>query len=253
MRERKRIVGSESYAPSGDQGQCPWSRGQGWRFPLKPEAIEKLNEQCCAQDLTFWCFHDHVGCVWMCQDEVELCSATAQFESFVLQFLDRLVHQRCLIFTSTPVNNNKQICIFVPSVLSVPSVLRRCWLGGRKVIRPVKNWVVWWWRICLEPDADLHTAQLMPLPLTVSCFSKIQMVLPFWYWLTQVVPDKGLLNGCKQICIAHKVVTSEASCFNTWFIYFGIRTAGLVRIDRPKHKRGKYNTITVLQYTHTPV
>ena len=28
--------------------------------------------------------------------------------------------------------------------------------------------------ICLERGADLHTAQLMPLPLTVSCFSKIQ-------------------------------------------------------------------------------
>jgi len=34
-----------------------------------------------------------------------------------------------------------------------------------------------WWGtgmvICLERDADLHMAQLMPLPLTVSCFSKI--------------------------------------------------------------------------------
>ena len=30
--------------------------------------------------------------------------------------------------------------------------------------------------ICLEQGADLHTAQLMPLPLTVSCFSKIQLV-----------------------------------------------------------------------------
>jgi len=29
--------------------------------------------------------------------------------------------------------------------------------------------------ICLERDADLHMAQLMPLPLTVSCFSKIQI------------------------------------------------------------------------------
>jgi len=27
--------------------------------------------------------------------------------------------------------------------------------------------------ICLERGADLHMAQLMPLPLTVSCFSKI--------------------------------------------------------------------------------
>ena len=28
--------------------------------------------------------------------------------------------------------------------------------------------------ICLELGADLHMAKLMPLPLTVSCFSKIQ-------------------------------------------------------------------------------
>jgi len=50
--------------------------------------------------------------------------------------------------------------------------------------------------ICLEQGADLHMAQLMSLPLTVSCFSKIQrLVLPFWYRLTRVVLDKGLLNG----------------------------------------------------------
>jgi len=33
--------------------------------------------------------------------------------------------------------------------------------------------------ICLERGADLHTAQLMPLPLTVSCFSKIQICFTF--------------------------------------------------------------------------
>ena len=32
---------------------------------------------------------------------------------------------------------------------------------------------------CLELGADLQTAQLMPLPLTVSCFSKIQIGLTF--------------------------------------------------------------------------
>ena len=32
--------------------------------------------------------------------------------------------------------------------------------------------------ICLERGADLHVAQLMPLPLTVSCFSKIQINVP---------------------------------------------------------------------------
>ena len=33
--------------------------------------------------------------------------------------------------------------------------------------------------ICLERGVDLHTAQLMPLPLTVSCFSKIQIGFTF--------------------------------------------------------------------------
>jgi len=34
--------------------------------------------------------------------------------------------------------------------------------------------------ICLERGADFHTAQLMPLPLAVSCFSKIQN----WFYLS---------------------------------------------------------------------
>ena len=33
--------------------------------------------------------------------------------------------------------------------------------------------------ICLERGADLHMAQLMPLPLTVSCFTKIQIGFTF--------------------------------------------------------------------------
>ena len=40
-----------------------------------------------------------------------------------------------------------------------------------------------WWGvgvvICLERGADLHMAQLMPLPLTVSCFRKIQIGFAF--------------------------------------------------------------------------
>jgi len=40
-------------------------------------------------------------------------------------------------------------------------------------------------------DADLDMAQLMPLPLRVSCFSKSRLVLPFWYSFTRVVPDEG--------------------------------------------------------------
>ena len=46
--------------------------------------------------------------------------------------------------------------------------------------------------ISLERCADLHTAQLMPLPLTVSCFSKIQ--IGFTYLIPahpELVPEEG--------------------------------------------------------------
>jgi len=71
-------------------------------------------------------------------------------------------------------------------------------LVGQQEGHPACKKTEWWGAgavICLEQAADLHTAQLMPLPLTVSCFSKIQIGLPFWYWLTWVVPDKGPLNA----------------------------------------------------------
>jgi len=51
--------------------------------------------------------------------------------------------------------------------------------------------------ICLERGADLHMAQLMPLPLTVSCFSKIQTGFTFLVPAhPHIVPEKGPLNGC---------------------------------------------------------
>jgi len=51
-----------------------------------------------------------------------------------------------------------------------------------------------WWDagmvICMGQGADLHMAQLMPLPLSISCSSKSRLVSLFWYQLTQVDPDK---------------------------------------------------------------
>jgi len=50
--------------------------------------------------------------------------------------------------------------------------------------------------ICLERGADLHVAQLMPLPLTASCFSKIQIRFTFLVPAHPGSPGKGPLNGC---------------------------------------------------------
>jgi len=38
--------------------------------------------------------------------------------------------------------------------------------------------------MCLGEGSDLHIAQLMPLPLTVSCSSKSRLVLPSWFYLS---------------------------------------------------------------------
>ena len=51
-----------------------------------------------------------------------------------------------------------------------------------------------------ERGADLHMAQLMPLPLTVSFSSKIQIGFTFLVWAHPGSPGKGPLNGCVCVC-----------------------------------------------------
>ena len=52
--------------------------------------------------------------------------------------------------------------------------------------------------ICLEQGADLHSAQLMPLPLTVSCFSKIQIGFTF---LVPAHPGSPGQRAVKRVCV----------------------------------------------------
>ena len=52
--------------------------------------------------------------------------------------------------------------------------------------------------ICLERGADLHMAQLMPLPLTVSCSSKVQIGFTF---LVQAHPGSPGKRAVKQVCV----------------------------------------------------
>ena len=52
--------------------------------------------------------------------------------------------------------------------------------------------------ICLERGADLHMAQLMPLPLTVSCFSKIQIGFTF---LVPAHPGSPGQRAVKRVCV----------------------------------------------------
>ena len=57
--------------------------------------------------------------------------------------------------------------------------------------------------VCLEQGADLHMAQLIPLPLTVSCFSKVQIGFTF---LALVDPDGPGQRAIKRVCVCYTVL-----------------------------------------------
>ena len=94
----------------------------------------------------------------------------------------------------------------------LPSVLWRCWLGGRKGIWPVKT--EWWVAGVLSVWSEVQTCIW---PSWCHCHSlslasvKSRLVLPFWYRLTWVVPDKAPLNGC--VCNKHKSWPNEPKTF----------------------------------------
>jgi len=56
--------------------------------------------------------------------------------------------------------------------------------------------------ICLERCADLHMAQVMPLPLTISCFSKIQIDFTFLVLAHPGIPGQGAI---KCVCVRVRV------------------------------------------------
>ena len=68
--------------------------------------------------------------------------------------------------------------------------------------------------ICLERGADLHMAQLMPLPLTVSCFSKIQIGFTF---LAPAHPGSPGKRAVKRVCVCVCVATGLAVVY-AWII-----------------------------------
>ena len=96
--------------------------------------------------------------------------------------------------------------------------------------QPVQNWMV----ICLERDAELHIAQLMLLPLTVSCFSKIKIGFTF---LVPAHPGRPGQRAVKRVCecvlilniFRHIWKTSALYCVNmcnfSWWWMFLIKSS----------------------------
>ena len=64
--------------------------------------------------------------------------------------------------------------------------------------------------ICLERGADLHMAQLMPLPLTVSCFNKIQIVFTCLVPAYLGSPGQRAIKGvCVCVCVLLTLLVAD--------------------------------------------
>ena len=75
--------------------------------------------------------------------------------------------------------------------------------------------------VCLERDADLHTAKLMPLPLTISCFSKNQTGFTF---LVLAHPDSPGQTAVKRVFVLFVI-----------FMFFSVWCWIMQATDQPLH------------------
>ena len=131
-------------------------------------------------------------------------------------------------------------------------------LVGRQEGHPACKKTEWWGAvvvICLERGADLHMAQLMPLPLTVSCFSKIQIGFTFLVPAHLGSPGKRAVKRvCVCVCYTHTQPFNGPFSGTTWVSWY---QNGKINLDREWqwHQLGHMQACTLLQtdsHTSTP-
>ena len=115
------------------------------------------------------------------------------------------LRRRCLV-------NVISVILYCTHTILLPSVLRHCWLGSRKSIRPVK---IEWWGVGVlirqEWRADcLRMVQLTPVP-SLSSLASFKSKLVY-----QVVLEKRPLNGCSYYYYHYYWVYHSS----TWGVYW---------------------------------
>ena len=69
--------------------------------------------------------------------------------------------------------------------------------------------------ICLERGADLHMAQRISLPLTVSCFSKIQIGFTF---LVPAHPGSPRQRAVEYVRVSALFIDHSLACYFCYFL-----------------------------------
>ena len=71
---------------------------------------------------------------------------------------------------------------------------------GHPACKKLSSEVLAWLSVWSEVQTCIWSSRCHCHSLSLAS-RKSRLVLPFWYWLTRVVPDKGPLNGCVCVCV----------------------------------------------------
>ena len=89
---------------------------------------------------------------------------------------------------------------------------------GHPTCKNLSGAVLAWLSVCSEVQTCIWPSWCHCHSLSLASV-KSRLVVPFWYWLTRVVPDKGPLNVCVCVCSASSVscqhfMLSVGSCYS---------------------------------------
>jgi len=133
------------------------------------------------------------------------------------------------------------VTFFIKGYLTWLDLTWCCWLGSRKGMWPVKNWVVGCWSGYLSgARCRFAYAQLMSLSLTVSCSSKSRLVLPSW--LADCTTGRTFGTVCHLLsvtfCIVVKQYVLAKNCLKNKKLILGVTAIFLLPVSPlwpPRH------------------
>ena len=95
--------------------------------------------------------------------------------------------------------------------------------------------------ICLELSADLHMAELMALPLIVSCFSKIQIGFTFLVLAHPRSPgQRAVKRVCVCVCVCVLFRNSACNTAGVCFVESVVKTGQVADASHSHQSHGNY-------------
>ena len=115
------------------------------------------------------------------------------------------------------------------------------WQKGHLACKKLSGGVLAWSPVWSEVQSCIWPSWCHCHSLSLASV-KPRLVLPFWYWITRVVPDKGSLNGCVCVC----------PCASCWVFHHQLqmghqRTGSIHLADQGQRGCGQSNQTSSLQ------